>query len=104
MKNRFFAFKDATTFELELRDFAAWHQEHGSPALYFQIQSTVLEPEKLKPVCDIIEKTFPGVPWLGNSTSGNIVDCEVAPDISISAVIFEKRPRVLWSSSSNIPR
>ena len=90
MKNRFFAFKDAATFEQEMRHFAKWHQEQGSPSLYFQIQTTVLEPEKLKPVCDIIEKTFPGAPWLGNSTSGNIVDCEVAPEISITAVIFEK--------------
>ena len=90
MKNRIFAFKDAVAFDNELAIFSKWHKEHGTPAMFFQIHSTILEPEKLKPVWDILEKHFPSVPWFGNSTSGNIVDCDLAADISVSAVIFEK--------------
>lgn len=77
-------------FEGELSLFSKWYKEHGSPTMYFQIHSAILEPEKLKPVWDCLENFFPDVPWVGNSTSGNIVDCEVAAEISVSAVIFEK--------------
>ena len=77
-------------FESELSLFNKWYKEHGSPTMYFQIHSAILEPEKLKPVWGCLERFFPDVPWVGNSTSGNIVDCEVSTDISVSAVIFEK--------------
>ena len=77
-------------FESELSLFNKWYKEHGSPTMYFQIHSAILEPEKLKPIWDILDRFFPDVPWVGNSTSGNIVDCEVSTDISVSAVIFEK--------------
>ena len=90
MKNRIFAFKDMMQFEGELSLFSKWYKEHGSPTMFFQIHSVILEPEKLKPVWDCLENFFPDVPWVGNSTSGNIVDCEVATEISVSAVIFEK--------------
>ena len=90
MKNRIFAFKDMMQFEGELSLFSKWYKEHESPTMYFQIHSVILEPEKLKPVWDCLENFFPDVPWVGNSTSGNIVDCEVATEISVSAVIFEK--------------
>ena len=77
-------------FESELSLFNKWYKEHGSPTMYFQIHSAILEPEKLKPIWNILDRFFPDVPWVGNSTSGNIVDCEVSTDISVSAVIFEK--------------
>ena len=77
-------------FESELSLFNKWYKEHGSPTMYFQIHSAILEPEKLKPIWDFLDRFFPDVPWVGNSTSGNIVDCEVSTDISVSAVIFEK--------------
>lgn len=60
------------------------------PQMYFQISTTVLSQEKLKPVWTAIENVFPGVPWFGHSTSGNIVDCEEAADISIAVTVFEK--------------
>ena len=90
MKNKIFAYRDAVAFENELFLFSKWHKEHGSPTICFQIHSTILEPEKLKPVWDILERIFPETPWFGNSTSGNIVDCEQSVDISVSAIIFEK--------------
>ena len=90
MKNKIFAFKDAVEFENDLFQFCKWYKENGSPTMCFQIHSTILEPEKLKPVWDVLERVFPEVPWFGNSTSGNIVDCELATDVSVSAIIFEK--------------
>ena len=91
MKNRIFSFKDVVEFERDLSLFCEWYKGHGSPTMFFQIHTEVLELEKLKPVWEALEKYFPGVPWFGNSTSGNIVNCEVAPSISVSAVIFDKR-------------
>ena len=90
MKNRIFAFNDAVAFEKELVDFSNWCKENGSPTVCFQIHSEELEQEKLKPVWDVLERVFPNTPWFGNSTSGNIVDCEKASEISVSAIIFEK--------------
>ena len=90
MKNRIFAFNDAATFEKELAQFSNWCKENGSPTVCFQIHSEELDPGKLRPVWETLERVFPKVPWFGNSTSGNIVDCEKASEISISAIIFEK--------------
>lgn len=90
MKNRIFSFNDAATFEKELAQFSNWCKENGSPTVCFQIHSEELDPEKLKPVWETLERIFPNTPWFGNSTSGNIVDCEKASEISVSAIIFEK--------------
>ena len=90
MKNRIFAFNDAVAFEKELVDFSNWCKENGSPTVCFQIHSEELEQEKLKSVWDVLERVFPNTPWFGNSTSGNIVDCEKTSEISVSAIIFEK--------------
>lgn len=90
MKNRIFAFNDAVAFEKELVDFSNWCKENGSPTVCFQIHSEELEQEKLKSVWDVLERVFPNAPWFGNSTSGNIVDCEKTSEISVSAIIFEK--------------
>lgn len=90
MKNRIFSFNDVATFEKELAQFSNWCKENGSPTVCFQIHSEELDPAKLKPVWETLERVFPKAPWFGNSTSGNIVDCEKASEISISAIIFEK--------------
>lgn len=60
------------------------------PRMYIQIFTTVLSPHKLQPIWTIIEEVFPGVPWFGNSTSGNIVDCDAAAEITIAVTFFEK--------------
>ena len=90
MKNRIFSFNNATEFEKELVQFSNWCKENGSPTVCFQIHSEELDPGKLRPVWETLERVFPKVPWFGNSTSGNIVDCEKASEISVSAIIFEK--------------
>jgi diguanylate cyclase (GGDEF)-like protein/putative nucleotidyltransferase with HDIG domain len=90
MKNRIFSFENAEAFENELVQFNNWCKENGSPTVCFQIHSEELDPEKLKPVWTTLEHVFPNVPWFGNSTSGNIADCEKTAEISVSAIIFEK--------------
>ena len=90
MKNRIFAFNDAVAFENELVQFSNWCKENGSPTVCFQIHSEELEQEKLHPVWSTLERVFPNTPWFGNSTSGNIVNCKKASEISVSAIIFEK--------------
>ena len=90
MKNRIFSFQNAEAFENELVQFSNWCKENGSPTVCFQIHSEELDPEKLKPVWTTLEHVFPNVPWFGNSTSGNIADCEKTAEISVSAIIFEK--------------
>ncbi|WP_109734601.1 MULTISPECIES: HD domain-containing phosphohydrolase [unclassified Fibrobacter] len=60
------------------------------PSMYFQIFSTVLDRDRLAPVWKTIESVFPGALWFGHSTSGNIVDCDVSPDITVSVTVFEK--------------
>ena len=90
MKNRIFSFENAEAFENELVQFSNWCKENGSPTVCFQIHSEELDPEKLKPVWTTLEHVFPNVPWFGNSTSGNIADCEKTAEISVSAIIFEK--------------
>ncbi len=90
MKNRIFAFNDTASFEKELIQFKDWCKENGSPTICFQIHSEELDPEKLSSVWNTLEHVFPDVPWFGNSTSGNIVNCDKASEISVSAIIFEK--------------
>ena len=90
MKIRIFAFNDVSTFEKDLVQFSNWCKENGSPSVCFQIHSEELEQEKLAPVWSTLERVFPNTPWFGNSTSGNIADCEKANEISVSAIIFEK--------------
>ena len=90
MKTRIFAFNDEATFEKDLVQFSNWCKENDSPSVCFQIHSEELDPEKLQPVWNSLERIFPNTPWFGNSTSGNIADCEKATKISVSAIIFEK--------------
>ena len=90
MKCRAFSFHCLADFENEIKNFASWHQDHGCPRLYFQIHSSILSEKSIEPVWNVIERYFPGVPWLGNSTSGNIVNCDAAEEISVSAIYFEK--------------
>lgn len=61
-----------------------------NPEMYFQIFSTYLEEDRVRPVWTAIEDVFPGKPWFGHSTSGNIADCESTTDISVSITVFEK--------------
>ena len=60
------------------------------PKMMFQIFSDILEENAVMEVIASIEKIFPGVPWFGCSTCGNLVNCRLAPQIAVTATVFEK--------------
>lgn len=90
MKVKNFSFTNVDDFKRALFVLKAELGSVDPTRLYFQIHSVVLDEQKLQPVYKAIEDMFPGSPWFGNSTSGNIVDCDGAAEISVTATIFEK--------------
>ncbi len=59
-------------------------------SMYFHIMSTDLKEESVRPIWESIEKIFPGKPWFGHSTAGNVSDCEITSDLSVAITVFEK--------------
>ena len=75
-------------FVSELKKFRKqWDQP---PKMMFQIFSDILEEDVVTEVISLIEKVFPGVPWFGCSTCGNLVNCKLTPQIAVTATVFEK--------------
>lgn len=60
------------------------------PKMMFQIFSDILEEDAVTEVTSSIEEIFPGVPWFGCSTCGNLVNCRLLPQIAVTATVFEK--------------
>ena len=60
------------------------------PKMMFQIFSEILDENAVKKVINSIENVFPDVPWFGCSTCGNLVDCQLTPQIAVTATVFEK--------------
>lgn len=83
-----FAFKYDDKFEKKLEEF----KEKNIPQdrMLFYIYSEIFEPDRLKQVGSTIERIFPESDYLGCSSSGNIVDCELSTEISVVCVVFEK--------------
>ncbi len=90
MKKKTFVYSDESSFKKELSEFKDWYDSKGFGSVFFHIHTSIINPDLLKPVWTTIEDVFPGVPWMGNSTAGNIVNCELASEISVTATIFEK--------------
>lgn len=59
-------------------------------SMYFHIFSTELDKNSVQPIWESIEKIFPGKPWFGHSTAGNVSDCEITSELSVSITVFEK--------------
>lgn len=91
MKKKVFIFESPEDFRMELLAFKSWYDSCDMGSLYFHIHTAIIDEALLKPVWTTIESVFPGVMWMGNSTSGNIVDCNLGPDITVTATIFEKQ-------------
>lgn len=94
MQKRTFVYKNEFDFQNNLTAFSSLLPmitgPGVQPTLYFQVFTTILDEDRLRNVWNIIESVFPGVPWVGNSTSGNIVDCDESSEITVSVTIFEK--------------
>ena len=88
MKQFQITYNGAKEFISELKKFRkTWK---NTPNMMFQIFSEILEEDTVKKVSDSIEKIFPDVPWFGCSTCGNLVDCQLTPQIAVTATVFEK--------------
>lgn len=61
----------------------------GAGARLFQIYSEVLDQTVIQDVTGAIEECFPDTPYIGCSTSGNIIDCELSGNITVVCTAFE---------------
>lgn len=89
MKQFQFEYTDAEAFAEELDRFQKQCVKDDRKAGLFQIYSEILETDVLRGVCDTIEKFFPDTPYMGCSTSGNIIDCRLSGSITVVCTTFE---------------
>lgn len=89
MKQFQFEYRETEIFTKQLSDFKKQCDVDKITASLFQIYSEVLEEEVIRGVCDSIEHFFPDTPYMGCSTSGNIIDCELSHDITVVCTAFE---------------
>ena len=87
MKQTQFAYREKESFAEELRIFKKDHAAGSGPRL-FQIYSEVLDPAVIQEVTGVIEEYFPDTPYIGCSTSGNIIDCELSENITVVCTDF----------------
>lgn len=88
MRQTQFAYQDKASFAKALQSFQRNHAAGSGPRL-FQIYSEVLDPAVIADVTGTIEECFPDTPYIGCSTSGNIIDCELAGNITAVCTDFE---------------
>lgn len=88
MKQIQFAYQSGESFVEQLRAFQKNNAESSGTEL-FQIYSEVLDPAVIQDVTGAIEECFPNTPYIGCSTSGNIIDCELSGNITVVRTEFE---------------
>ncbi|MDE7477976.1 MAG: diguanylate cyclase [Lachnospiraceae bacterium] len=89
MKQFQFKYVNSETLEKELNDFNIWCKENHSPQKFFQIFTEILESDAVDEVCHIIANIFPDSLYMGCSTSGNIVNCQLSTKITVVCTVFE---------------
>lgn len=89
MKQIPFEYQDRKSFEEKLHAFKM-NNAAGSGTRLFQIYSEVLDPAVIQDVTGAIEECFPDTPYIGCSTSGNIIDCELSGNITVVCTDFEQ--------------
>ena len=88
MKQIQFEYQERKSFTEKLRAFQK-DSAADSGARLFQIYSEVLDPAVIQDVTGAIEECFPDTPYIGCSTSGNIIDCELSGNITVVCTDFE---------------
>lgn len=88
MKQMQFEYQERKSFTEKLRAFQK-DSAAGGGARLFQIYSEVLDPSVIQDVTGAIEECFPDTPYIGCSTSGNIIDCELSGNITVVCTDFE---------------
>lgn len=88
MKQIQFEYHERKTFVEELQSLKTNNLAESGASL-FQIYSEVLDPAVIQDVTGAIEECFPDIPYIGCSTSGNIIDCELSGNITVVCTDFE---------------
>jgi len=88
MKQIRFEYQERKSFTEKLQAFKK-DSAAGSGGRLFQIYSEVLDPAVIQDVTGAIEECFPDTPYIGCSTSGNIIDCELSGNITVVCTDFE---------------
>lgn len=89
MQQVWFIYEEKESFKQKLLEFKNTDRVSGTGKRMFQIYSEILEPTVIQEVADAIGECFPDIPYIGCSTSGNIIDCELAGDITVVCTDFE---------------
>ncbi|MCM1496045.1 MAG: diguanylate cyclase [Bacteroides sp.] len=90
MKQLQIVYNGIDTFREELTRLRQQFEKEQNNNFLFQIYSSILEEEPITALCRVLEEVFPDAPYMGCSTSGNIVDCQVAAEMTVVCTIFEK--------------
>ena len=89
MKQFQIEYSNLETFTKKLTEFKDWCHSNQISKMMFQIYSEILEPAPINAICAAIEQIFPDTPYMGCSTSGNIVNCQLSPSITVICTVFE---------------
>lgn len=89
MQQVWFIYEEKESFKQKLLEFKNTDRVSSTGRRMFQIYSEILKPAVIQEVTDAIEECFPDIPYIGCSTSGNIIDCELAGDITVVCTDFE---------------
>lgn len=89
MQQVWFIYEEKESFKQKLLEFKNTDRVSSTGRRMFQIYSKTLKPTVIQEVTDAIEECFPDIPYIGCSTSGNIIDCELAGDITVVCTDFE---------------
>ena len=89
MKQFKFEYTGAEVFNNKLGEFKIWCDSNNILKMMFQVYSEVLETDTLDEVCSFIRQIFPETLYMGCSTSGNIIDCQLSSVITVVCTVFE---------------
>lgn len=89
MKQIQIVYQGEETFRKELQDIGKKYEAAGASKMMFHIYSEILEADTVNALCNMIEEQFPEVPYIGCSTSGNLIDCQLSKEIIVVATFFE---------------
>lgn len=89
MKQIQMTYVDPEGFQKDLTELRKRCEENGNTKLFFQVYSVILDEKTIQALCDVLEQVFPDAPYMGCSTSGNIVDCQVSAEVTVVCNIIE---------------
>ena len=91
MKQFQFAYENDESLFQELEGINQWRKDHASHAVLFRIYSIETKAERIKHVCELLEREMPDALYLGCSTNGNMLAGSLTTaDTIITCTVFER--------------